>query len=148
MRRLGDVVSAVLIGALLGVVIGVAGSFVIRVGGDTYVGLVISLLAFFAAALFCRTIAGPAALVSLYVAMAVSIGVVVLVRPGGDIILIDDLRTYIWIGGAAVLALTAAALPTRWFENSRLTAFSNPEDFHRDLENDIGAAMGLDQLDR
>ncbi|HZK05333.1 MAG TPA: hypothetical protein VFC82_05720 [Actinomycetaceae bacterium] len=111
----GDLVASAALSAALGLVIGVAGAFVIRIGGSFPIGLAVALIAFGAGALLTRSLAGIWSFAPFVVAAAIGIALTAFVAPGGDVILLVDWVTVTWVLASGVLAVIVAALPRRWF---------------------------------
>ncbi len=114
----GWITYAVAAGA--GLVMGMLGTVVHRYSIEGWpVGVVIALLGVLAAAVAARALGRGGGLLVAAIAVVVITQAMAFLRPGGDILVTDEVISYVWLFGAPAACVLAAALPRSWFADRR-----------------------------
>lgn len=119
LRTVGRLVACLVIG----VAIGVVGSAVHRA---LPWGLALALVTVVAAGIFARSWGGGATVVAVGLGVAVTVGVMSLEGPGGDVLIVPDAVGWAWSLGA-VLAGVAFVLPASWFRDEPVGRSGGPD---------------------
>lgn len=103
-------------GAVLGIVAGTLGTVTHR--GHQPWGLVAALALVLFSTLTARSWASWSAWFGAVVGVVGAVMFLARTGPGGDVLVpTGELTSWIWLGGATLMALLVGALPRRWFVN-------------------------------
>lgn len=103
-----------------GLILGLLGTVVHRYSIEGWpVGVAIALLGVLAAAVAARALGGGGGLLVAAIAVVGVTQAMAFLRPGGDILVTDELISYVWLFGAPVACVLAAVLPKSWFADGR-----------------------------
>ncbi|WP_193311427.1 PIG-L family deacetylase [Georgenia satyanarayanai] len=106
----------VLVSVLAGLVMGALGTVVHRFTLDGLpAGIVLGLAGVLAAAVAARAIAGGGGLLLAALAAVGVTQAMAFLRPGGDVLVTNEVISYAWLFGAPLACVAAALLPARWF---------------------------------
>ena len=110
----------VAVAAGAGLVMGMLGTVVHRYSIEGWpVGVVIALLGVLAAAVAARALGGGGGLLVAAIAVVLITQAMAFLRPGGDILVTDEVISYVWLFGAPAACVLAAVLPRSWFAGQR-----------------------------
>lgn len=108
--------TGVAVALVAGAVMGMLGTVVHRYElGGWPVGVALGLLGVLAAAVAARAIAGGGGLLLAVLAVVVITQAMAFLRPGGDVLVTNEVISYVWLFGAPLMCIAAAFLPARWF---------------------------------
>lgn len=114
----GRVVGHVIGGCVSGALVGMVGTVAHRaVVGEHYLpyGIVLALAAVLLGGTCMRAWSGYPAVAAYGVALAVAVGVLAYISPGGDVLVPAQVVGYVWIVGSLVLVAVVFFLPGSWF---------------------------------
>lgn len=109
-----------LVAVVAGVVMAMLGTVVHRYLLEGWpVGIALGLAGVLAAAVAARAIAGGGGLLLAALAVVLTTQAMAFLRPGGDVLVTNELVSYVWLFGAPLVCISVAVLPRRWFADGR-----------------------------
>lgn len=105
---------------VLGAVLGLLGSFMFRSIAPW--GLVLACATLLAAGVLARSWAQAAGVVSFALGWLVTVQILALEGPGGDVVIPAQSIAYVWVYGGIVFILAALVLPRAWFSDAEFDA--------------------------
>lgn len=102
---------------LVGVLVGLAGTGIHR--ANQPIGVVLALAIAASAGVLVRAWTRWRGVLLLAGALALAIGVLAAVAPGGDVLIVDQGISYVWFSSVLVV-LAATALPRAWFSDKQV----------------------------
>lgn len=111
-------VTTVAVTVAVGVLTGLAGTLMHRWhAGDLPVGMALALLTVLVGGVLARAAADGAGLLLTGLAGLVTVQVLTLAGPGGDVVVTDQALSYVWLLGQPLVTAAAALAPRRWFSD-------------------------------
>ncbi|WP_324650769.1 PIG-L family deacetylase [Georgenia sp. H159] len=108
--------TGVVVAVLAGLVMATLGTVVHRFSIEGWpVGITLGLVGVLAGAVAARAIAGGGGLLLAALSVIVVTQAMAFLRPGGDVLVTNELISYVWLFGAPLVAIASGLLPSRWF---------------------------------